>query len=148
MDITRLFVGIVMLLPVAAVMALHLNWEREQRQAVPNGVPLSQRQFEQKQFEVLVSARPVRLVWVHIAISLAAIIFCLFLAWNRGDLRWSGLWLVLPLGLAALGGTAFAWSQMNAAATRLAAISSTLYGPAPPRVKVRSLLVQEPGAQS
>lgn len=158
MDITRLFIGIVMLLPVAlvvavaaqvdtwraAVMALHLNWEREQRQAGANGVPLPQRQAEQTQFEVLVSGRPIRMVWLHAAITMAATVFALLLAWRLDDLRFSGLWLVLPLAMAAIAGGVYAFMQLRAATTRLGTISSTLYGPPPPRVKVRTIQVQDP----
>ena len=158
MDISRLFIGIVMLLPVAmvvavvaqvdtwraAVMALHLNWEREQRQAGTSGVPFPQRQAEQTKFEVLVSSRPIRMVWLHGAITLAAILFALLLAWRLDDVRFSLLWLVVPLGLAAITGGVYAYMQLRAATARLGTISATLYGPPPPRVKVRSIQVQEP----
>ena len=160
MDITRLFVGIVMLLPVglamwlvaraetwrAAVMALYLNWEREQRQAGAACVPLQQRQDEQKRFEVLVTGRPMPILWAHIALALAAIAFCLLFAWRMDDLRWIGLWLVLPFGLAAAAGVGYAWMRLRNGVQRMAAISSTLYGPPPPRVKVRTIQVQEPEA--
>ncbi len=160
MDISRLFIGIVMLFPVAlvvavttqveswraAVMALHLNWEREQRQAGANGVPLAQRQAEQTQFEVLVSGRPVRMVWLHGAMTLAAILYALLLAWRMDDIRFVLLWVVLPLGLAAIAGGVYATLQLRAATTRLGAISATLYGPPPPRVKVRTIQVQEPAS--
>lgn len=160
MDITRLFVGIVMLQPVgsalwlvahverwrAAVMALHLSWEREQRQAGAAGVPLQQRQDEQTQFEVLVTSRPMPLLWVHVALAVAAIGFCLWFSWNMDDFRWIALWLVLPIGLAAAAGIAWAWVRVSNGSGRMAVISSTLYGPAPPRVKVRNLHVQEPDA--
>lgn len=158
MDITRLFVGIVMLFPVAvmvwllaqadtwrsAVMALHLTWEREQRQSAPNGVPFAQRQHRQAKFEELVTSRPVRLFWLHVAIATSAIAFALILAWQLNDLRWIGLGLVLPFGLAASTGSVFGWLQVKGAENKLAVISSTLYGPAPPRVKVKSLQIQEP----
>lgn len=158
MDITRLFVGIVMLLPVglamwmvavaeawrAAVMALHLNWEREQRQAGAAGVPLQQRQDEQARFEVLVTSRPISMLWAHIALATATIAFCLLFAWRMDDFRWIGLWLVLPFGLAAVAGITWAWMRISNGHTRMAGISSTLYGPAPPRVKVRNLQVKTP----
>jgi hypothetical protein len=160
MDINRLFVGIVMLLPVglvmwliahaeawrAAVMALHLNWEREQRQAGTAGVLLQQRQDEQRQFEVLVTSRPMSMLWVHVALTFAAIAFCLVFAWRMDGFRWIGLWLVLPFGLAAAAGIGYAWMRMRNGVQRMAVISSTLYGPPPPRVKVRTLQVQEPEA--
>lgn len=158
MDTTRLFVGIIMLLPLALVMnlvaradtwrgavsALHLNWEREQRQSVPNSVPFNQRQHQQDRFENLVTSRPVKLVWLHLSLAIAAIAFGLLLAWNLDDLKWVGLWLVLPIGIAALAGSAFAWVLLSDASSKLSAISSTLYGPAPPRVRVKSIQVQEP----
>ena len=153
MDITRLFVGIVMLLPLtlamnliaradtwrASVITLHLNWERHQRQSGPAEVPFNQRQTQQDRFEAIVTSRPMRLVWVHLTITLAAIVFCLALAWNADDLKWMGLWLVAPLGIAALLGTGYAWLILDGASAKLTQASTSLYGPAPPRVKVSSL---------
>lgn len=157
MDIARLFVGILMVLPLAlvpwvvtqtdvwrsAVMALHLTWEREQRQAAPNGVPFNHRQNRQAKFEEMVTSRPVRLLWLQVAITIAAITYGLILAWRMDELGWIGLWLVLPFGLAAIAGSAYSWLLLNGASSKLAAISTTLYGPAPPRVKVKTIQVQE-----
>lgn len=157
MDVTRLYIGLVMLLPVvlsiwlaihaeswrAAVMALHLRWEREQRQAGPGGVPFNVRQDEQRAFEQLVTSRPTNMLWGVITIALAAVVFCLLLAWQLDDLRWNGLWLVLPLGIGSLLILTTAFSQLSAGGGKLAGISASLYGPAPPRVKVRSIQVQE-----
>lgn len=157
MDNFRFFEGITLLVIVAlatrlvvhadtwrsAVMALHLRWEREQRQADAD-VTLVQRQAVQARFEQLVTNRPLRLLWLHVTLGLAAVGFVLMLAWNQDDLRWTGLWLALPLGLAIAGVLGYGWSLMNQADTKLAAISSTLYGPAPPRVKVRSIQTVDP----
>lgn len=161
MDITRLFVGIVMLFPVAmvlnlvaradtwrgAVSALHLNWEREQRQSAPNQVPFTLRQSRQARFEELVTGRPIRVLWVHIVMTVAAIAFGFTLAWRTDDLLWIGLWLVIPFGLVAIVGSALTLWQMNSASDKLAAISTSLYGPAPPRVKVKSIQVQDADSQ-
>lgn len=157
MDLTRLFIGIVMLLPLAtlmnlvaradtwrgAVSALHLNWEREQRQSAPSQVPFNQRQRQQDRFEDLVTSQPLRSVWTHLALTVAAIVFGLLLAWNMDDLKWIGLWIVAPLGVAALAGTGFAWLLLSGASSKLSKVSSTLYGPAPPRVKVKSIQLQD-----
>lgn len=157
MDNLRLFDGIMLLVIVAlatrlvvhadtwrsAVIALHLRWEREQRQA-DAGVTLVQRQAAQTEFEQLVANRPLRLLWLHIVLGLAAVGFVLLLAWNQDDLRWVGLWLALPLGLAIAAILGYGWSLMNQADIKLAAVSSTLYGPAPPRVKVRSIQTVDP----
>lgn len=158
MDTTRLFIGIVMLLPVAMVMglitrvdtwrgavaSLHLNWEREQRQSAPNPVPFNQRQRQQDRFEDLVTSRPLRPLWLHLGLTIATIVFGLALALNAGDFKWISLWLVTPIGIAALAGTGFAWILLNGASTRLTQVSSTLYGPAPPRVRVKNIQVTEP----
>ncbi|MEB4953276.1 hypothetical protein RXO92_29855, partial [Pseudomonas aeruginosa] len=127
----------------AAVAALHLNWERQQRQSAPSEVPFNQRQHQQDRFEDLVTSRPASLVWVHLALSVAAIVFGLLMAWDIDDLKWIGLWLVLPFGAVALLGSGFAWFTLNSASGKLGKVSSTLYGPAPPRVKVKNLQVQE-----
>lgn len=153
MDILRLFIGIMMVAMVllttrfvvnvdswrSAVSALHLRWEREQRQAVSEGVTLAQRQTVQREFEQLVTNRPFRLTWLHLSIGVGAVVFALMLAWNQDDLRWTGLWLTLPLGLTLAALLGFGWALINQANEKLTKISSSLYGPAPPRVKVRSI---------
>ena len=152
MDISRLFDGFILIFALAialqllvridswrsSVSALHLRWEREQRQA-GGGVTLAQRQNVQSQFELLVANRPMRLWWTHIAISLGVIALVLAMAWDLDDLKWVGFWLALPIGVVISAVLGYAWSLVNQANTRLAAISATLYGPAPPRVKVRSI---------
>lgn len=157
MDISRLFDGIALLLVIvlavhllgqidgwrSAVSALQLRWEREQRQAAPNGVSLGQRQDAQAEFEQLVANRPMRLWWMHLAVAVGIIGFVVVLGWRLDDLRWVGLWLALPLGLAGVAIHAYGWSLVNQANTRLTAISTTLYGPAPPRVKIRSIQTAE-----
>lgn len=157
METLRLFAGILLIVMVvlslrlamhidawrSAVSALHLRWEREQRQAGPGDVTLAQRQAVQSEFEKLVANRPFRLMWVHVALALAAAGYALILAWNRDDLRETGLWLVLPLGLAIMAVLGFAWALVSQANTRLSTISATLYGPAPPRVKVKAIRTAE-----
>lgn len=123
----------------SSVQALHLRWEREQRQAGPNGVTLAQRQSAQAEFELLVANRPFRMLWLHFALGVAAVVYALVLAWNRDDLRDTGLWLVLPVGVTIIAVLGYAWLLVNQANSKLAIISSTLYGPAPPRVKVRDI---------
>lgn len=153
MDIFRLLAGILLIVMVvltvrlavhadawrSAVSALHLRWEREQRQAGPADVTLSQRQAVQAEFEQLVANRPFRLMWLHLMLGVVAVAYAVLLAWNQDDLRETGLWLVLPIGLSIVGVLAFAWALVNQANSKLAAISSTLYGPAPPRVKVKAI---------
>lgn len=153
MDILRLFTGIMMIALVvlttrfvmhadawrSAVSALHLRWEREQRQADTNGVTLAQRQAAQTEFELLVTNRPFRLLWLHLSLGVGSAVLSLLLAWNQGDVRWIGLWLALPLGLTIAAVLGYGWALINQANGKLSAISSTLYGPAPPRVKVRSI---------
>lgn len=153
MDTLQLFSGILLIVLVAqsvtlvtnadawrsAVSALHLRWEREQRQAGANGVSLTQRQAVQLQFEHLVANKPIRLMWVHFTLAVAGVGFVLLLAWKQGDLRWVGLWLTLPLGLTIAAILGFCWVLINQSNMKLAVISSTLYGPAPPRVRVRTL---------
>lgn len=157
MDNSRLFAGIVLLLVVAlmmpllsridswysAVSALNLRWDREQRQAGAAGVSLGQRQAAQSDFEQLVSSRPQRLLWAHLVLALAAVALSLTSAWRFDDLQWIGLWLALPIGVALLAIIGYGWSLANQASTRLAAISASLYGPAPPRVRVRSIQAAE-----
>ncbi len=157
MDILRLFIGLILFVPIvlstrlvvhtdtwrSAVSALQLRWDREQRQASVNGVTLEQRQAVQQKFEQLVTNRPFRLMWLHVGLGLGAVAFALVLAWNQGDLRWTGLWLALPLGLATLSILGFGWALVNQANGKLTAISSSLYGPAPPRVKVRAIQTDE-----
>lgn len=132
----------------SAVSALHLRWEREQRQATPNGVTLAQRQAVQTAFERLVANRPYRLMWLHLSLGFGSAVLSLLLAWNQGDLRWIGLWLVLPLGLTIAAILGYGWSLVSQANSKLTTISSSLYGPAPPRVKVRSIQASEPGQSS
>lgn len=153
MNTHQLFAGIVLLAVVlltmrltmhidawrSAVSALSLRWEREQRQAAGAEVPLAQRQAVQTEFEHLVANRPSRVFGLHAVVGLASVGFVLAMAWNLDDLRWTGLWLVLPMGItgaAILGYGSMLLSHTNA---KLAAISTTLYGPAPPRVKVRAI---------
>ena len=123
----------------SAVSGLHLRWEREQRQAAVNGVTLVQRQAVQTEFEQLVANRPFRLMWLHLLLGVGAVVLGMLLAWNQGDLRWTGLWIVLPLGLTIVAILGYGWALINQANIKLAAISSSLYGPAPPRVKVRAI---------
>lgn len=158
MEILRLFTGIMMIAMVvlavrlvvhvdawrSAVSAVHLRWEREQRQAAPNGVSLAQRQAVQTEFEQLVANRPYRLIWMHLLLGLGSALFTLVLAWDQDDLRLIGLWLALPLGLTIAAVLGYGWLLINQANSKLAAISSSLYGPAPPRVKVRSLQASDP----
>lgn len=153
MDILRLFIGLMMFAMVvlttifvmhadswrSAVSALHLRWEREQRQATPNGVSLAQRQAVQASFEQLVANRPMRMMWLHVLLGVGAAALALLLAWNLDDLRWIGLWLVAPVGVSILAILGYGWMLINQANEKLAATSSSLYGPAPPRVKVSSL---------
>lgn len=153
MDNLRLFTGFMMIVMVvltirllvhtdawrSAVSALHLRWEREQRQAAPNGVTLVQRQGVQAEFEQLVANRPYRLVWLHLVLAISSAGFAVLLAWNLNDLRWIGLWLALPLGLTIAAILGYGWLLINQANRKLTIISSSLYGPAPPRVKVRSI---------
>lgn len=153
METLRLFAGILLVVMVvltirlavhadswrSTVSALHLRWEREQRQAGGNGVTLAQRQAVQSEFEHLVANRPFRLMWMHLLLGIAAVVYVLLLAWNQDDLRQAGLWLALPLGLTFVVVLGYAWALVNRSNTKLAAISSTLYGPAPPRVKVRAI---------
>ena len=157
MEILRLFTGIMMIAMVvlttrllvhvdawrSSVSALHLRWEREQRQAAPNGVSLAQRQAVQAKFEDLVANRPYRLVWLHLLLGIGSAVFTLLLAWNEDDLRLIGLWLALPLGLTIAAILGYGWALINQANGKLTVISSSLYGPAPPRVKVRSLQTVE-----
>lgn len=153
MDILRLFTGMMMIAMViltirlvvhadawrSAVSALHLRWEREQRQAAPNGVTLGQRQAVQTAFEQLVANRPYRMMWMHFSIGIGSAILSLLLAWNQADLWWIGMWLVLPLGLTIAAILGYGWTLVSQANSKLTSISSSLYGPAPPRVKVRSI---------
>lgn len=153
MDLSRLFDGLLLLTTVvlgmhllgridswqAAVAALHLRWEREQRQAGATGVSLHQRQRAQAEFERLVTSLPMRLVWLHLFLTLAAIGLMLALAWRADDLRWAGLWLALPIGGAAILVLGYGYLLVQQANAKLAIISTSLYGPAPPRVKVRSI---------
>lgn len=157
METLRLFAGILLIAMVvltirlavhadgwrSAVSALHLRWEREQRQAGPNGVTLAQRQAVQAEFESLVANRPFRLMWMHLVLGWTAVGYAMLLAWNRDDLRQTGLWLVLPLGIAILGILGFAWALINQANGKLTIISASLYGPAPPRVKVKAIRTVE-----
>ena len=153
MDISRLFDGLILMVVLALVVqllvridawqssvsALHLRWEREQRQAGAGAVTLPQRQAVQAGFEQLVANRPMRMWWVHLTIAVASIAWVTVLAWDVDDVRWVGLWMALPVGgtIAILLG--YGWALVNQANTKLAAISTTLYGPAPPRVKVRAI---------
>lgn len=153
MEILRLFAGILLVAIVvlctrfavladawrSAVFALHLRWEREQRQAGANGVTLAQRQLVQTEFEQHVANRPTRLLWIHLVLGIAAVGYALLLAWSQDDLRQTGLWLALPLGLIAAAMLGFAWTLINQANVKLTTTSSSLYGPAPPRVKVRAI---------
>lgn len=125
-----------------AVQALRLRWDREQRQA--GGAPALQvRQQEQAHFEELVSAKPSFPVWLHLVLTVALIAYALMLAWDIDKLRYIGLRMVAPLGGACVALMILAWSAMKSGIDRLAVISSTLYGPAPPRVKVRDVRVVE-----
>lgn len=158
METLRLFAGILLIVMVvlsvrltmhvdawrSAVSALHLRWEREQRQAGPGDVTLAQRQAAQAEFEALVANRPFRLMWLHFALALAAVVYALILAWNRDDLRETGLWLVMPIGVAILLVLGFSWVLVNQANGKLTGISATLYGPAPPRVKVKAIRTVPP----
>lgn len=157
METLRLFAGIILIAIVvlsvrltmhtdtwrSTVIALHLRWEREQRQAGVSGVTLPQRQAVQSEFELLVAKRPMRLLWMHVALGIAALGYVLLLAWNQDDLGETGLWLALPLGVTIAAAIGFAWALLNQANSKLTAISSSLYGPAPPRVKVRSIQTTE-----
>lgn len=160
METLRLFAGIILIAMVvlttrlvvhidswrSSVATLHLRWEREQRQAGANGVTLGQRQAVQAEFEHLVANRPFRQMWLHLGLDLAAVLYALLLAWNQDDLRQTGLWLALPLGLAIAALLGFGWSLIHQANGKLTAISASLYGPAPPRVKVRAIQTIDPGA--
>lgn len=126
----------------SAVSALQLRWDREQRQAAGN-VPITQRQDEQARFEELVSSRPAVMVWVHLVLTIGLIALALVLAWDTDNLRWNGLWLVAPLGVGQLILLLVGWMQMHAGASRLSIISTTLYGPAPPRVKVKKVKIED-----
>lgn len=153
METLRLFVGLTLIAMVvlstrltmhadawrSSVQALHLRWEREQRQAGSNEVTLTQRQSAQAEFELLVANRPFRMLWLQFTLGLAVVGYTLLLAWSRDDLRETGLWLVLPIGVALVAVLGYAWLLINQANSKLAVISSTLYGPAPPRVKVRNI---------
>lgn len=152
-DISRLFEGLLLLTIVvlsvqllgridgwhAAVAALQLRWEREQRQAAATGVSLQQRQDAQAEFERLVTSLPMRLVWMHVILTLGAVGLASALAWRFDDLNWAGLWLALPIGGAAMLILGYGYLLVSQANAKLATISTSLYGPAPPRVKVRSI---------
>lgn len=158
MDISRLFDGILILTSLvlatrmvvqvdawrSAVSALNLRWEREQRQAGANGVSLGQRQRVQTEFEQLVANRPMRMLWLHLVLVLAAVGLALSLAWRADDLRFVGLWLALPVGLVAIAVLGFGWLLVSQANDKLTATSASLYGPPPPRVKVRTIQAAEP----
>lgn len=157
MDISRLFDGLALLIIVvlavhfvtkidawrSSVSALHLRWEREQRQAGAGGVTLSQRQAVQTEFESLVANRPMRLMWMHVTLAVLAIVFVLLLAWRIDDMRWIGFWLALPIGITIVAIYGFGTLMISQANDKLTAISSSLYGPAPPRVKVRAIQTVE-----
>lgn len=153
MDISRLFEGLLLLSMVmlgvqllgridgwhAAVAALHLRWEREQRQAGATGVSLHQRQRAQAEFERLVTSLPMRLIWLHVILSLGAVGLVMALAWRSDDVAWSGFWLAIPIGGVILLILGYGYLLISQANAKLATISTSLYGPAPPRVKVRSI---------
>lgn len=157
MDISRLFNGILLLTALvlatrmvvqvdewrSAVSALNLRWEREQRQAGANGVSLSQRQRAQTEFEQLVANRPMRMLWLHLVLVAAAAGLALALAWRVDDLRFVGLWLASPIGLMTIAVLGFGWLLVSQANDKLAATSASLYGPPPPRVKVRTIQAVE-----
>lgn len=125
------------------VRALGLRWDREQRQA--SGAPTLQvRQQEQAHFEELVTLKPAALVWMHVILTLAVIAFALVLAWDADRFQEIGIRLIAPLGLACVAVSVMGWNWLHSGVARLAVISSTLYGPAPPRVKVRDVRVVEP----
>ncbi len=153
MDTTRLYLGLLMVIPVIAtyavlltvhtwrgqVQALHLRWDREQRQAAPAGVTLSQRQDVQARFETLVSAKPLTNVWYGGVLFVLLVALVLALAWELDALNWTALWLVAPLAAISLVALVVAWLVVRGGAAQLARVSASLYGPPPPRVKVRDL---------
>lgn len=161
MDLTRLSILLIMFTPMllavvvlfrvldwrGAVRALHLRWEREQRQAGATGISLPQRQQVQATFEELVSSRPMIPIWIALTTLLGCGAFAVALAWNRDDLRWSGLWLVAPVVVFAASLTFYGWMLVRAGHQQLTSVSSSLYGPPPPRVKIRNIQVDESDVQ-
>ncbi|MCA9834851.1 MAG: hypothetical protein KC435_12945 [Thermomicrobiales bacterium] len=159
MDLTRLSILLIMMLPLvvaivglvrvmewrAAAQALHLRWEREQRQAGVAGITMGQRQTVQTRFEELVSTRNLAVISMMLTITLLCTIFAGFLAWELDDLEWSGLWLLVPFGIVALGMIVSAWWVHRSGTQQLAITSTSLYGPPPPRVKVRNIQPNDMG---
>lgn len=156
-DVSRLSILILMVLPLwlavslsmriqdwrSAIAALHLRWEREQRQAGSAEVTLVQRQSAQMRFEELVSNRPMTRLWTTLIVIVAIICFAVVLAWELDDLEWSSMWLIAPPGVLAASVMTWCWLVIRSGQQQLAAISMTLYGPPPPRVKVRKIQVSE-----
>lgn len=155
MNVTRISILLMLLLPVmvalgavvqtlrwrAAVEALHLRWEREQRQSAVVGMSLGQRQLVQTRFEELVSARAGTLIAVNVALTVVLAGIALAAAWEFDDLAWSGLWLVAPFGVVAVALHLFALFLLRGGHQQLAVTSTSLYGPPPPRVKLRNIQV-------
>lgn len=156
-DLTRISILLIMMLPLvvaivglmrvlewrAAAQALHLRWEREQRQAGVAGITMSQRQLVQARFEELVSTRNLAVISLTLTIIVLCTIFAGFLAWELDDLEWTGLWLMAPFGIVALGMVVSAWWVHRSGTQQLAITSTSLYGPPPPRVKVRNIQPNE-----
>lgn len=154
-DVTRLSILILMLVPLvlavsltvriqdwrSAIAALHLRWEREQRQAGSAEVTLAQRQSAQMRFEELVSNRPMTRLWTNLIVIVGIIGFALVLTWEVDDLEWSSIWLIAPPGILTAAVMSWCWIVIRSGQQQLAAVSLTLYGPPPPRVKVRNIQV-------
>lgn len=122
-----------------SVESLRLRWEREQRQAAPTPIPLTNRQAVQAEFESVVSRRPTRSGWVVLLAVLVLFGFGVAASWGANDREWMALYIFAPMVLVWLIVLVAAFVMMRRGQAKMAAVSTTLYGPAPPRVKVRDI---------
>lgn len=127
----------------ASVDAMHLRWERQQRQAALGAVPLAQRQKEQAAFEQRVAERPLTMIAIQIAFTVIIGAIVIGISWRLDELDWILRWLVAPLLGTSVLATLLAWLAVRGSTAKLANISSSLYGPAPPRVKVKTIQTQD-----